>query len=37
MVFVGKTYLLTNINLHLIEVYGDDTVLREKRIRKCCT
>jgi len=37
LVFMGKTYLRTNINLNSMEVYGDDTALREERVRKCCT
>ena len=32
---MGQTYLRTNINLHSIEVYVDDTVLREKPIIFC--
>ena len=35
--FMGKTYLRANINLHSIKVCGDDTLLREERVRKCCT
>jgi len=37
LVYMDKTFLRTKINLHWIEVYGDDTVLRVQRVRKCCT
>jgi hypothetical protein len=37
LVYKDKTFLRTKINLHSTEVYDDDTVLREERVRKCCT